>query len=67
MGTMSPIHWILVAIVLLALFGPKTLTKVGRTAGRGMRTVSDVKRDLSNVPKAVLSDLPPPPRRDPKS
>ena len=50
MGTMSPIHWLLVAIVLLALFGPKTLTKVGRTAGRGMRTVSDVKRDLSNVP-----------------
>lgn len=65
MGTMSPVHWILVAIVLLALFGPKTLTKVGRSAGRGVRAVSDVKRDLSNVPNQVLSDLPP--RRDPKS
>ncbi|HTQ07313.1 MAG TPA: twin-arginine translocase TatA/TatE family subunit [Polyangiaceae bacterium] len=67
MGTMSPIHWLLVAIVLLALFGPKTLTKVGRTAGRGMRTVSDVKRDLSNVPKQVLSEPPPRAPRDPKS
>lgn len=66
MGTMSPVHWILVAIVLLALFGPKTLGKVGRSAGRGVRAVSDVKRDLANVPKAVLSELPPSPR-DPKS
>jgi TatA/E family protein of Tat protein translocase len=64
MGSVSPIHWILVAIVLLALFGPKTLSKVGKTAGRGVRAVSDVKRDLSNVPNQILSDLPP---RDRKS
>jgi TatA/E family protein of Tat protein translocase len=65
MGTLSPIHWILVAVVLLALFGPKTLTRVGRTAGRGVRAVSDVKKDLTNVPRQILSDLPPPRPRDP--
>ncbi len=64
MGSMSPIHWIIVAVVLLALFGPKSLAKVGRTAGRGVRAVSDVKNDLSNVPKQIIADLPP---RDPRS
>jgi TatA/E family protein of Tat protein translocase len=63
MGSVSPIHWIIVAIILLALFGPKTLSKVGKTAGRGVRAVSDVKKDLSNVPNQVLSDLPPRDRR----
>jgi TatA/E family protein of Tat protein translocase len=64
MGSMSPIHWIIVAVVLLALFGPKSLAKVGRTAGRGVRAVSDVKNDLANVPKQIIADLPP---RDPRS
>jgi TatA/E family protein of Tat protein translocase len=57
MGTVSPIHWILVAVVLLALFGPKSLAKVGKTAGRGVRAVSDAKKDLSNVPKQILADV----------
>jgi hypothetical protein len=67
MGTVSPVHWILVAIILLALFGPKTLTKVGKTAGRSVRAVSDVKKDLANVPNQVLADLPPAPRSKPPS
>jgi TatA/E family protein of Tat protein translocase len=58
MGTVSPIHWIIVAIVLLALFGPKSLAKVGRQAGRGMRAVSDVKKDLTELPKQVVRDIP---------
>ena len=57
MGTVSPIHWIIVAVVLLALFGPKTLAKAGKAAGRGVRTVSNVKKDLSNVPNQILADV----------
>jgi TatA/E family protein of Tat protein translocase len=68
MGTVSPIHWIIVAVVLLALFGPKTLAKVGKTAGRGVRAVSDVKKDLSNVPNQILADVTrPTPKREPPS
>jgi TatA/E family protein of Tat protein translocase len=66
MGSLSPIHWIIVAIVLLALFGPKSLAKVGRQAGRGVRAVSDVKKDLTEVPKQIVSELPSlPARREP--
>ena len=65
MGSISPIHWVIVAIVLLALFGPKTLAKAGRTAGRSVRAVSDAKKGLTDVPNQILRDLPIPPRRDP--
>jgi len=58
MGTMSAIHWVLVAVVILALFGPKTLSKVGKTAGKSVRAVSDAKRDLTELPKKALGDLP---------
>lgn len=68
MGSVSPIHWIIVAIVLLAFFGPKNLAKVGKQAGRGVRAVSDVKKDLANVPNQILSDVTRPTlRRDPPS
>jgi Sec-independent protein translocase protein TatA len=68
MGSLSLIHWLVAAIVLLALFGPKSLAKVGKTAGRGVRAVAEMKKDLSAVPDQILRDLPPsPPRRDPPS
>ena len=57
MGSMSAIHWIIVAVVILALFGPKTLAKVGKTAGRSVRAASDVKKDLTAIPQKALSDL----------
>ncbi len=59
MGSISPIHWLIVAVVLLMLFGPKTLSKVGKTAGRTVRTASKVKASLTDVPKQVLRELPP--------
>jgi TatA/E family protein of Tat protein translocase len=57
MGTMSAIHWIIVAVVVLALFGPKTLSRFGKTAGRGVRAVSDVKKDLTELPQKALGDI----------
>jgi len=57
MGSVSPIHWLIVAVVLLMLFGPKTLTKVGRTAGRTVRTAVKVKQTLNDVPNKVIGDI----------
>ena len=57
MGSLSPIHWLIVAVVLLMLFGPKTLTKVGRTAGRTVRTAVKVKQTLNDVPNKVIGDI----------
>jgi sec-independent protein translocase protein TatA len=57
MGSLSPIHWIIVAVVLLMLFGPKTLSKVGKSAGRTVRTAVKVKQSLTDVPNQVLSDI----------
>ncbi len=60
MGSISPIHWVIVAVVLIMLFGPKTLSKVGRTAGRTVRTAAKVKQSLDDVPSRVIGDLPRP-------
>jgi sec-independent protein translocase protein TatA len=57
MGSVSPIHWIIVAVVLLMLFGPKTLSKVGKTAGRTVRTAAKVKQSITDVPGQVLNDI----------
>lgn len=57
MGSVSPIHWLIVAIVLLMLFGPKTLSKVGKTAGKTVREAVKVKQTLTDVPNRVIGDI----------
>ncbi|HWP04912.1 MAG TPA: twin-arginine translocase TatA/TatE family subunit [Polyangiaceae bacterium] len=67
MGSVSPIHWLIVAVVLLMLFGPKTLSKVGKTAGRTVRTGLKVKQSLTDVPNQVIGDITRDVTRPPKS
>ena len=38
MGSLSPVHWMLVAIVVLLLFGPARLAALGRDVGQGIRS-----------------------------
>jgi len=38
MGTLSPIHWILVILVVLLVFGPNRLAGVGKGLGEGIRS-----------------------------
>ncbi|HEY3493170.1 MAG TPA: twin-arginine translocase TatA/TatE family subunit [Polyangiaceae bacterium] len=59
MGTLSPIHWILVAVVVLLVFGPKTLSKMGKSVGQGMRSVNKVKETFVGDPiKAITAPVP---------
>ncbi|MFZ5897518.1 MAG: twin-arginine translocase TatA/TatE family subunit [Myxococcota bacterium] len=37
MGSLSPIHWIIVLVVVLLLFGPGRLAGVGKGLGEGIR------------------------------
>jgi sec-independent protein translocase protein TatA len=55
MGTLSPIHWVLVAIVVLLLFGPKTLAKMGKSVGQGVRSVNKVKQTFTGDPLRALT------------
>jgi TatA/E family protein of Tat protein translocase len=57
MGSFSAIHWVIAAIVVLALFGPKTLSNVGKTAGKGVRSAAKLKKSITDVPEKVISDI----------
>lgn len=59
MGTFSPIHWIVAAIVVLLVFGPKTLARVGKTAGRTVRTATNFKKSLVEAPAKVVREVTP--------
>ncbi len=37
MGELSPMHWLVVLIVVLLLFGPKKLPELARAAGASIR------------------------------
>jgi sec-independent protein translocase protein TatA len=47
MGTLSPVHWIIVLIVVLLLFGPKRLAGIGQGLGESIRSF---KKSLSDDP-----------------
>ena len=47
MGSLSPIHWLLVIIVLLLVFGPSRLAGAGKGLGEGIRSF---KKGLSEDP-----------------
>ena len=38
MGSLSPIHWLIVIVVVLLLFGPSRLAGVGKGLGEGIRS-----------------------------
>jgi sec-independent protein translocase protein TatA len=38
MGGLSPVHWLIVIVVVLLLFGPGRLAGVGKGLGEGIRS-----------------------------
>ena len=48
MGSLSPIHWLIVIVVVLLLFGPSRLAGVGKGLGEGIKSF---KRGLSDDDK----------------
>jgi sec-independent protein translocase protein TatA len=68
MGSLSPIHWIIVLVVVLLLFGPTRLAGVGKGLGEGIRSF---KRGVSDDPDPETEeqkqlDQKPLPKAEPK-
>ncbi|HTQ04461.1 MAG TPA: twin-arginine translocase TatA/TatE family subunit [Polyangiaceae bacterium] len=52
MGSLSPIHWLLVIIVLLLVFGPTRLAGAGKGLGEGIRAFKKgLSEDADEAPK----------------
>lgn len=49
MGGLSPIHWIIVLVVVLLLFGPGRLAGVGKGLGEGIRSF---KKGIGDEPES---------------
>ncbi len=60
----SPIHWILLALLVLLLFGGKKLPELARGLGRGMRIFKD---ELHGVQKDIDEPAQPADKHDDKT
>ena len=54
MGSLSPIHWLIVLVVILLLFGPSRLANAGKGLGEGIKSL-----------KNAFSDDPPKEKEEP--
>lgn len=48
MGQFSIAHMVILFVIVLIIFGPKNLPKVGQALGRGIREFKDAARGLSD-------------------
>lgn len=60
MGSLSPVHWLLVIVVALLLFGPGRLAGVGKGLGEGIRSfkkgLNEDESDDKTAAKPQLSE-----------
>jgi sec-independent protein translocase protein TatA len=52
MGSLSPVHWLLVIVVALLLFGPGRLAGVGKGLGEGIKSFKKGLNDDAEDDKA---------------
>ena len=48
MGSLSPIHWLIVVLVLVVLFGTKRLPDASRSIGRSLRIFKSEMKDMGS-------------------
>jgi sec-independent protein translocase protein TatA len=61
MGSLSPVHWLLVIVVALLLFGPGRLAGVGKGLGEGIKSFKkglndDEADDKPAAPKPQITE-----------
>ena len=61
MGSLSPVHWLLVIVVALLLFGPGRLAGVGKGLGEGIKSFKkglneDEPDDKKDAPKPQITE-----------
>ncbi|CAM4432607.1 Sec-independent protein translocase protein TatA [Mycobacterium basiliense] len=55
MGSLSPWHWAILAVVVIVLFGAKKLPDAARSLGKSMRIFKSEVRELQNESKTEAS------------
>ena len=58
MGGLSPWHWLIVAIVVMALFGYKKLPDAARSVGRSMRVFKSEMKGMKDDDKGEETSTP---------
>ena len=54
MGSLSPVHWVIVLVIVLLLFGPGRLAGVGKGLGEGIRSFKKgLNEDAVDPPNAA--------------
>ncbi|OBK80703.1 Sec-independent protein translocase subunit TatA [Mycobacterium sp. 1165178.9] len=57
MGSLSPWHWAILAVVVILLFGAKRLPDAARSLGKSMRIFKSEIREMQTENKAETSAL----------
>ena len=57
MGSLSPWHWAIIAILVVVLFGAKKLPDAARSLGKSMRIFKSEMREMQSENKAEASAL----------
>ncbi len=57
MGSLSPWHWAILAVVVIVLFGAKKLPDAARSLGKSMRIFKSELREMQSENKAETSAL----------
>ncbi|WP_406815494.1 Sec-independent protein translocase subunit TatA [Mycobacterium sp. M23085] len=57
MGSLSPWHWAILAVVVILLFGAKKLPDAARSLGKSMRIFKSELREMQTENKAETSAL----------
>lgn len=60
MGSLSPWHWAIIAILVVVLFGAKKLPDAARSLGKSMRIFKSEMREMQNDSKTDAIDSPAP-------
>jgi len=57
MGEFAPLHWLVVLVAVLILFGPKRLPEIGKGLGEAIREFKKALNGPSNVNEVPCKDV----------
>ena len=58
MGEFSPMHWLVVLVVALLIFGPKRIPEIAKSLGEGIREFKKSMREGMSEPAAAAKAEP---------
>jgi sec-independent protein translocase protein TatA len=58
MGEFSPMHWLVVLVVALLIFGPKRIPEIAKSLGEGIREFKKSMREGMNEPAPAAKSEP---------